>query len=110
MASSGTTLTLSLLVAGGAIVGGYYLSRRQKAVQAREQALVELPLARVSSSSLDDYCRERNKSYSDYLAVPVRGCPPKAPAEAAALIEAVVDYRRCEGTGLIPKAPRPGTP
>jgi|GEM_PF-5394141 len=107
MANSGTTLTLSLLVAGGAIGGGYYLSLKQKAVQSQAQALVELPLARVSSSSLEDYCRDRHKAYSDYLAVPVRGCPPKAPAEVAGLIEVVVDYRQCAGTGLVPKPQAP---
>ncbi|MCX5797322.1 MAG: hypothetical protein NTY77_17660 [Elusimicrobia bacterium] len=107
MASSGTTLTLALLVAGGAIGGGYYLSLRQKAEREKSSAQVELPLSRVSSFSLEDYCRERHKAYSDYLAVPVRGCPPKAPAEVAGLIEAVVDYRQCAGTGLVPKPQAP---
>ena len=107
MASSGTTLTLSLLVAGGAIGGGYYLSLKQKAVRDKTEALVELPLARVSSFSLEDYCRDRHKAYSDYLTVAVRGCPPKAPAEVAGLIEAVVDYRQCAGTGLVPKPQAP---
>jgi hypothetical protein len=107
MASSGTTLTLSLLVAGGAIGGGYYLSLRQKAVQKQEQALVELPLAKVSSFSLEEYCRDRHKAFSDYVTVPVRGCPPKAPAEVAGIIEVVVDYRQCAGTGLVPKPQGP---
>ena len=103
MASSGYTVTLSLLVAGGALVGGYYLSRQQRTVAQKDLAVVELPLARVSSSSLEDYCRDQRKALSDYLKVPVRGCPPKAPAEVAGLIEAVVDYRQCSGTGLVPK-------
>ena len=103
MASSGTTLTLSFLVAGGAIVGGYYLSKQQKAVREKAAVQVELPFSRISSFSLDDYCRDRHKAFSDYLTVPVRGCPPKAPAEVAGLIEAVVDYRNCSGTGLVPK-------
>ena len=103
MANSGCTITLSLLVAAGAIGGGYYLSRRQKVERAKVSAGVELPLARVSSFSLDDYCRSRGKTASDYVSVPVRGCPPKAPAEVAGLIEAVVDYRNCSGTALIPR-------
>jgi hypothetical protein len=107
MASSAATLTLSLLVAGGAIAGGYYLSQKQRTVQTQDQSLVELPLSRVSSFSLEDYCRDRNKSASDYLTVPVRGCPPKAPAAVAGLIEAVVDFRQCAGTGLVPKPAAP---
>ena len=107
MASSGTTLTLSVLVAAGAIGGGYYLSQKQKARTQESAATMELPLSRVSSLSLDDYCRQNHKAYSDYLTVPVRGCPPRAPAEVAGLIEAVVDYRQCGGTGLVPKAQTP---
>ena len=80
---------------------------KQKVVADRAQALVELPLARVSSLSLEDYCRDRHKAYSDYLTVPVRGCPPKAPSEVAGLIEVVVDYRQCAGTGLVPKPQAP---
>jgi hypothetical protein len=107
MESSGTSIALALVVAGGAIGGGYYLSQKQKAVQSQEQALVELPLARVSSQSLDDYCREQHKADSDYLKVPVRGCPAKAPADVAGLIEVVVDYRKCAGIGLVPKPQSP---
>ncbi len=103
MANSGCTITLSLLVAAGAIGGGWYLSQRQKAARGKVSAGVELPLARVSSYALDDYCRSRGKTSSDYVSVPVRGCPPKAPAEVAGLIEAVVDYRNCSGTALIPR-------
>jgi len=107
MASSGTTLTLSLLVAGGAIVGGDYLSKQQKAAREKASVQAELPFSRISSFSLDDYCRDRHKAFSDYLTVPVRGCPPKAPAQVAGLIEAVVDYRNCAGTGLVPKPQAP---
>jgi hypothetical protein len=103
MANSGCTITVSLLVAAGAIGGGYYLSRKQKAERAKVSAGVELPLARVSSYSLDDYCRGRGKTSSDYLMVTVRGCPPQAPVEVADLVEAVVDYRNCSGTALIPR-------
>ncbi|MBI5239572.1 MAG: hypothetical protein HY926_03805 [Elusimicrobia bacterium] len=103
MANSGLTITLSLVVAGGAIGGGYYLSQRQKTARQTGSAGVELPLSRVSSYSLDDYCRSRGKTSADYLTAPVRGCPPKAPREVVVLIEAVVDYRNCSGTALIPK-------
>ena len=103
MANSGCTITLSLIVAAGAIGGGYYLSRRQKAERTKVSAGVSLPLARVSSFTMDEYCRSRGKTSADYEAVPVRGCPPRAQAEVAGLIEAVVDYRNCFGTALIPK-------
>jgi hypothetical protein len=104
MANSGYTVSLSVLVAAGAIVSGYYLSQRQKRFQAQEDAQMEIPLAKVSSVSIDDYCRSRDKAEADYLVVPVRGCPPRAPAEAAPLIEVVVDYRQCAGIGLVPKS------
>ncbi len=105
MASSGWTITLSLVVAGGAIGGGWYLSQRQKGGGGGGGGAVgvELPLSVVSSYSLNDYCRSRGKTSADYMTLPVRGCPPKAPREAVVLIEAVVDYRQCSGTALIPK-------
>jgi hypothetical protein len=103
MANSGCTITVSLLVAAAAIGGGYCLSRKQKAERAKVSVGVELPLARISSYSLPDYCRNQGKTGADYLTVTVRGCPPRAPADVADLIEAVVDYRNCSGTALIPR-------
>jgi len=68
---------------------------------------VEVPLSKVSSASVEEYCQARGKPTSDYAAVRVRGCPAQAPADVVKAIEAVVEYRNCSGIGLIPKAGAP---
>ena len=93
------SLFLSVLLALSALLGGYCLSRKKIS----SSAPAEIPFARTSALSVEEYCRSKQRSPEDYTAVAVRGCPPRAPADVAAGIEAVAEYRNCSGIGLIPK-------
>jgi len=95
--SSRVSLLLSLAVAASALLGGYYLSRKRIS----SAAPVEIPFTKTSALSVEDYCRSRGRSPQDYGAVAVRGCPPRAPVDVAARVEAVAEYRNCSGIALI---------
>lgn len=96
-------LLLSICLASGALMVGYRMSRKPAG---SAQAKVLIPYDKVSSSSLQEYCRDQNKSDADYLTLEVKGCPPKAPADLIDQIETVVDFRNCSGKALIAR-PRP---
>jgi hypothetical protein len=93
------SLFFSIVLAFGVIAGGYYLSKKK----AFSAPLTDIPYGKVSSLSAAEYAQSRQASPADYEALPVRGCPPKAPADLVPAVEAVVDYRNCFGTALIPK-------
>lgn len=93
------TTLLALLIAAGVIAGGWHLSKK-KSVCAQ---LAPIPFGKVTSFSANDYYQSKGVSGSAYESLPVRGCPPKAPADLLPLIEAVVDFRNCSGLALIPR-------
>ena len=118
--SSKLGLVLSILIAGGALLGGYQMARRERFEKAFPiPALTEvkhgrgpilqrwrrakIPYDRIVAQSLDEYCLSRSAAASDYIIEEVRGCPPMLSVGSFPALEAVVDYRNCQGLALLRK-------